>query len=234
MRLSRSKIELFIECPRCFYADVKLKKKRPPTFPFTLNNAVDSLLKKEFDEFRKSGVAHPIQENSGFIPAIHNSLELWRNPFKGGISFLDEKQSCTYYGAIDDIWINGDEQFAVVDYKATAKETAVTMLPEWASSYARQLSFYSYLFHKNGYKMYSKGFLVYMTAITSHSRLASHLKFESSLIEVDLDMSWIEPTIDNIHKVLVQSNFPDKSNNCKYCQFIEDRMVISDQIKPTF
>jgi hypothetical protein len=228
MRLSRSKVELFIECPRCFYADVVLKKKRPSTLPFTLNNAVDSLLKKEFDEFREKGVAHPIQQNTGFVPAIHNSLELWRHPFKGGISFYDETHACIYYGAIDDIWINGDGQLAVVDYKATAKETAVTALPEWASVYARQLSFYNYLFQQNGYNMYPKGFLVYMTAITSHPRLDSHLKFEANLIEVDLDMTWIEPTLNAIHEILGQPHLPEKSKTCKYCQFIEDRIVVQD------
>lgn len=48
-RLSRSKIDLFLECPRCFYLDRKLGVARPPGFPFSLNSAVDKLLKKEFD-----------------------------------------------------------------------------------------------------------------------------------------------------------------------------------------
>ena len=225
MRLSRSKIELFIECPRCFYADVNLKKKRPSTLPFTLNNAVDSLLKKEFDEFRQKGVPHPIQQNTGFVPAAHDSLETWRSPFKGGISYFDERHACSYYGAIDDIWINEYGQWAVVDYKATAKETAVTVLPEWASAYKRQLSFYNHLFQKNGYNMYDRGFLVYMTAITSHPNLGSHLKFEANLIEVELDMYWIEPTLNAIHEILGQSHMPEKSKSCNYCQFIEDRMA---------
>ena len=44
-RLSRSKIGLFLECPRCFYIDNKLGTGRPPGFPFNLNSAVDALLK---------------------------------------------------------------------------------------------------------------------------------------------------------------------------------------------
>jgi hypothetical protein len=48
--LSRSKIDLFLECARCFYLDRRLGIGRPDSFPFTLNNAVDALLKKEFDE----------------------------------------------------------------------------------------------------------------------------------------------------------------------------------------
>ena len=48
-RLSRSRLELFVDCPRCFYLDRRLGTDRPPGFPFTLNSAVDTLLKKEFD-----------------------------------------------------------------------------------------------------------------------------------------------------------------------------------------
>ena len=44
-KLSRSKIDLFWECPRCFYFDRRLGVGRPPGFPFALNSAVDHLLK---------------------------------------------------------------------------------------------------------------------------------------------------------------------------------------------
>ncbi|MEK7077575.1 MAG: hypothetical protein AAB928_00560, partial [Patescibacteria group bacterium] len=48
-RLSRSKIDLFLNCPRCFYLDRRLGVAQPPGYPFALNSAVDKLLKKEFD-----------------------------------------------------------------------------------------------------------------------------------------------------------------------------------------
>jgi len=64
---------LFLECPRCFYMDVVKKVKRPLGFPFSLNNAVDTLLKKEFDHHRMAGTQHPIQKDFGInaIPAQH-------------------------------------------------------------------------------------------------------------------------------------------------------------------
>ena len=61
-RLSRSKIALFMECPRCFYIDNVLGVARPPGFPFNLNSAVDALLKKEFDALRP---AHFEPERNG-------------------------------------------------------------------------------------------------------------------------------------------------------------------------
>ena len=49
--ISRTRIELFMECPRCFYIDRRLGVDRPPGFPFTINNTVDSRLKSEFDKY---------------------------------------------------------------------------------------------------------------------------------------------------------------------------------------
>ena len=51
-KISRSKIDLFLNCPKCFYLDRRLGINQPPSFPFSLNAAVDLLLKKEFDTYR--------------------------------------------------------------------------------------------------------------------------------------------------------------------------------------
>ena len=64
-RLSRSKIELFNECPRCFYLDNKLGTARPRGPAFTINIAVDTLLKKEFDLHRADGSAHSLMKHYG-------------------------------------------------------------------------------------------------------------------------------------------------------------------------
>lgn len=45
-KLSRSKIDFFFECPRCFYLDNVLGTKRPSFPSFNLNIAVDELFKK--------------------------------------------------------------------------------------------------------------------------------------------------------------------------------------------
>ena len=84
-RLSRSKIDLFIECSRCFYLDNKLGTKRPPGYPFTLNVAVDTLLKKEFDIHRAKKKAHPLMEQYKIdaVPFQHKELNIWRDNFKG-------------------------------------------------------------------------------------------------------------------------------------------------------
>src|SRR3989344_1124904 len=72
-QLSRSKIDLFVECPRCFYLDRKLGVGRPDMPGFTLNIAVDHLLKKEFDIHRANKEAHPLMKQYGIkaVPFEH-------------------------------------------------------------------------------------------------------------------------------------------------------------------
>ena len=48
-KLSRSKVDSYLSCQRCFFIDRKLGVGHPPGFPFNINSAVDELLKKEFD-----------------------------------------------------------------------------------------------------------------------------------------------------------------------------------------
>src|SRR5438045_895738 len=78
-RLSRSKIDLFMKCPRCFYLDRRLGLAQPSSPPYTLNSAVDKLLKKELDVYRAQGIPHPIAAQYGVdaIPFVHEDMDRW-------------------------------------------------------------------------------------------------------------------------------------------------------------
>src|SRR5258708_24344048 len=54
-KLSRSRIENFMRCPRCFWLAQRLKINQPSSPPFLINSAIDTLLKTEFDVYRKEG-----------------------------------------------------------------------------------------------------------------------------------------------------------------------------------
>jgi CRISPR/Cas system-associated exonuclease Cas4 (RecB family) len=84
-KVSRSKIELFMQCPRCFWLDVRLKIKRPSSPPFNINKAIDELFKKEFDVYRAKGEPHPIMTENQIaaIPFAHKDMNTWRENFVG-------------------------------------------------------------------------------------------------------------------------------------------------------
>ena len=84
-KLSRSKVDFFLNCPRCFYMDRRLGIVQPPGFPFNLNSAVDNLLKNEFDYYRNLQKPHPYIERLGLnaVPFQHEKLDKWRHNFSG-------------------------------------------------------------------------------------------------------------------------------------------------------
>jgi len=59
IKISRSGVEQYLKCPRCFVLAYK-HKVRPPSIPFTLNSAVDNLCKNEFDYYRERQEPHPL------------------------------------------------------------------------------------------------------------------------------------------------------------------------------
>jgi CRISPR/Cas system-associated exonuclease Cas4 (RecB family) len=222
-KLSRSKIDLFLDCPRCFYYDRRLGVARPPGYPFSLNSAVDALLKQEFDIHRAQGTKHPLIERYGIdaMPVKDGNLNSWRNNFEG-VRFLHEPTNFLVFGAIDDLWQNSKGEYIVVDYKATAKAEEITELnKEWQDSYKRQMEVYQWLLRKNGYNVSNTGYFVYCNGIADAEAFDQKLEFRVNLIPYEGDDSWIEKTIFDIHKCLNSGEIPESSPDCDYCSYVK-------------
>lgn len=222
-KLSRSKIELFLDCPRCFYYDRKLGVGRPPGFPFALNSAVDHLLKLEFDIHRLNGTKHALIEKYGVDarPVPHEDLEKWRHNFTG-IQYLHPATNFLVFGAIDDLWQNSQGEYIVVDYKATSKSEDITELnKEWQNGYKRQMEIYQWLLRQNGYKVSSTGYFVYCNGQTDREAFDGKLEFDITLIPYTGDDSWVEKAIIDAHKCLNNDTIPAGKPDCDYCQYVE-------------
>ncbi len=220
-KLSRSKIDLFLECPRCFYLDNKLGVKRVPGFPFSLNSAVDYLLKQEFDAYRVKNEQHPLQKEYGIDarPIPHAELDEWRRNF-GGVKYLHRPTGLLVTGAIDDLWINGKGEYIVVDYKATAKDEAVKALDkEWQDGYKRQMEIYQWLLRQNGLKVSDVGYFVYCTGKMDRQAFDKKIEFDVNLIEHRGDDSWVEKTLLEIKKCLDGKKIPASGPDCDYCAY---------------
>lgn len=221
-KLSRTKIDLFIECPRCFYFDRVIGVGRPPGFPFTLNSAVDQLLKLEFDIHRLKGTKHPLMEKYSVdaIPIHHDDLEKWRHNFTG-VQFLHKQTNLLITGAIDDLWQNSIGQYIVVDYKATSKDEAITKLDkEWQDSYKRQMEVYQWLLRQNKLKVSNTGYFVYCNGRTDKKAFDKKLEFDVTLIAYTGSDKWVEKTIADTHKCLNAKHIPRQNPDCDYCNYI--------------
>ena len=220
-RISRTKVGLFITCPRCFYLDVRLGIKRPPGFPFSLNSAVDTLLKAELDQYRKEQLPHPYITKTGLnaVPYSHPKLDIWRNNFKG-VSFVHEETGFEVFGAVDDLWIDLlTQEIIVVDYKATSKFSGVSIDADWQIGYKRQMEFYQWLLKKNGLNVANQGWFVYCNGIKDKSAFNERLDFTVSMLPYVGNDSWVEPTLVEIKKCLDSGLMPLATEDCEYCQY---------------
>ncbi len=223
-KLSRSKIDFFIECPRCFYIDNKLGTKRPGMPSFTLNVAVDTLFKREFDVHRVAGTKHPIMEQYGVdaVPFVHKDLETWRDNFSG-IEHRHAETGLLVSGAVDDLWITPAGEIIVIDYKATAKSGTITTLDDssWNEQYTRQIGVYQWLLAQNGFTVAKTGYFVYANGDDTKPTFNNTLTFETTLVPCEGDTAWIEPTLRDIKTCLDHDTFPKSGANCEYCPYRE-------------
>lgn len=219
-KLSRSKIDLFLNCPRCFYIDRRLGTGQPPGYPFNLNSAVDHLLKKEFDRYRALGEPHPLMIEYGVdaIPYQSTALDQWRDNFKG-VQVLHEPTNLCLTGAVDDVWINPAGELIVVDYKSTSKNGEITVDADWQIGYRRQMEFYQWLLRGNGFHVSTTGYFVYANGDKSKPGFNGRLEFTTKLIPYDGRDAWVEPALCNARACLAGDEIPAPGGDCDYCAF---------------
>jgi CRISPR/Cas system-associated exonuclease Cas4 (RecB family) len=220
-KLSRSKIDRFIECPRCFYIDRRLGVDRPPGFPFNLNIAVDTLLKKEFDIHRTQNTQHPLLEAYGVDarPVAHEDLDAWRQNFVG-VQHLHESTNLLITGAIDDLWQEPNGAYVVVDYKATSKNDTIDVLDQpWHAGYKRQIEIYQWLLRRNGLEVSDTGYFVYANGSTDSEAFDARLEFDLTLIPYTGSDDWVDGVLEEIHACLNKNHVPVASTRCDYCRY---------------
>lgn len=229
--LSRTKLDLFMTCPRCFYLDQRLGVGQPPGYPFSLNNAVDILLKKEFDIHRADGTTHPLMKTYGIdaVPLQDERMDEWRDARMGGIRFLHKPTNLILRGGIDDVWQNSKGELHIVDYKATAKNSEVNLDAEWQKGYKRQMEIYQWLFRQNGFKVSSIGYFVYVNGKTDRKAFDGKLEFDVKIIPYEGDDSWVEGSLQEVKQCLMSDKLPPASADCDFCVY---RKAVQDALEP--
>lgn len=232
-KISRSKIELFMQCQRCFWLDVRLKIKRPDSPPFNINKAIDELFKKEFDAYRAKGEPHPMMLDNHIkaIPYAHDDLDTWRHNFTG-VTYVHEPTNLHVFGAVDDIWVNDDGELIVVDYKATAKEKEIDINAGWQISYKRQMEIYQWLLRQNGFKVSNTGYFVYTNGRMDLDGFNDRLEFRTKVIGYTGNDEWVEPTIKKMKTCMDNETMPPVGDNimggdCQFCTYARDRTELT-------
>lgn len=220
LRVSRSRIEAFVRCPRCFLLDIRHGVGQPPSPPFSLNNAVDLLLKKEFDILRDRGEKHRLMEQYGIdaVPFAHPKMEEWRDARRRGILHYHQETNLLVTGGVDDVWVMPDGQLIIADYKATSKDTAVTLDAEWQDSYRRQVEVYQWLFRGNGFTVSDTAYFVYCNGRQDRKRFDAKLEFDITVLPHVGSDTWIPKTLAAMRASL-DAPLPPAVDTCAFCAY---------------
>ncbi len=223
-------METFLECPRCFYLDRRLGLDRPGLPGWPLNDAVDHLLKNEFDLLRKDGKKHALMEKYGIdaIPFNHPDLPEWRDDHKKflGVTVLHKSTNLEICGIIDDIWINPKGQLYIVDYKSTSTSKEISLEDEYKQGYKKQVEWYQWIFRQKGFDISDTAYFVYANGLKGDRIFDAKIEFELQIIVHKGDDSWVEPTIYTMKKCLESENIPDSGASCEFCLY---RQLISNK-----
>ncbi len=226
-QLSRYRIERFMGCARCFWLELRRGLKRPEPHPYTLNNAVDLLVKREFDLCRTRGEPHPIMTRFGIkgVPFNHPELHNWQLATKGkGMRFLHTETNLDIMGSPDDIW-RVDEStglhLSVVDTKATSAKETHPIEDDWWKSYRRQIDIYVWLLKRQvpGYPVSRTGYFLLLNGDMMRPAFNWQLEFEPTIVTYQSDDSWVEPAICRAHACLMSDVCPPYADGCELCTY---------------
>ncbi len=212
IQLSPNSLNLYLECPHCFWLDKNLGIKRPPPYPYALNSAVDALLKEEFDAYRAKNLPHPMLKENNIKAHLFSNQKLlnqWRNNF-AGIRFFDPDLQATLFGAVDDVLEFDDGKIAPLDYKSTGSSAANVY-----DRFQLQLDTYTFLMEKNGFGTPRKGYLAFYIVDKSKGFI-DRLPFRKEMIEIETNPSDIYEIFKDAVQILKQPTPPEHSQDCQF------------------
>lgn len=217
IQLSPNSLNLFLECPHCFWLDKNKGIKRPPPYPYALNSAVDALLKEEFDTYRQKNIPHPLLKENNIKAHLFGNQKLlnqWRNNL-AGIRYFDEALRATLFGAVDDVLEFDDKKIAPLDYKSTGS-TAANIYDR----FQLQLDTYTFLMEKNGFQTTRKGYLAFYIVDKSRGFI-DRLPFRKEFMEIETNPQDIYEIFKDAVGVLRKDLPPKHSQDCQFKKFID-------------
>lgn len=199
--LSPSTLNLFEECPRCFWLQVVKKIRRPSGPMSSIPIKMDSIIKRYFDVYRKKGVLPPlIAEKVKGALALDMPKTLYYDDARYGIKLK---------GLPDDYLQTGGGSVVPFDHKTKSKAPENTH-----PSYQLQLDCYTFLLQKNGYDTENFGYLAYYypEPCEVHMGMDIHV----AVVKVDTDPGRVERVLEKAFRIL-QGGLPPAAETCGYC-----------------
>ena len=173
-KLSPSTLNLFLDCPRCFWLYLNKSMKRPGPPVATITTGLDRAVKDYLNIYREKRILPSFLE--GKIPG-----KLMVNfPKKGWLDFIDSESNDRLGGYLDECIELNDGHYAVLDHK-----TRGSAPDSVHKAYQLQMDAYTFLLEENRYPTNRTAYLVYY--IPKRIVSGSDFQFEVLIKEINTD-----------------------------------------------
>ncbi|MBU0533395.1 MAG: hypothetical protein KJ887_01160 [Candidatus Omnitrophica bacterium] len=203
--LSPSSLNIFRDCPRCFWLQLNCDIRRPRgAFP-SIASGLDRVIKEYFDSYRQQGILPPLLKDEiegKLIPKLPQKLY-----------FNDYTKNASLMGMLDECLILPGDIYVALDYKTRGS------LPTGVHpAYQLQMDMYTLLLEKNNYKAGDIAYLMYF--VPSPGTLHEGIPFNIKLMEVKTST---KRALDMFHEGLdlLKAPMPDSSSACEYCNWVK-------------
>jgi len=217
IRLSASALNLFLECPRCFWLEKNKGIKRPRGIFPSLPSGMDSVIKTYFDTFRVKGDMPPEIKGKmrGELFSDIPILDKWRNWRKSDLCYEDRESNTILVGALDDCLIE-DGFYIPLDYKTRGYK----LKENPARYYQNQLDCYCLMLEYSGFKTKGLAYLLYYWP--EQIQQNGIVRFHVEPIKIETNIESAKKTIKNAAKLLY-SPMPESNPDCEYCSLVRNR-----------
>ncbi|MGB3082955.1 MAG: PD-(D/E)XK nuclease family protein [Candidatus Omnitrophota bacterium] len=216
-RLSPSALNLFSECPRCFWLDKNKGIKRPRGIFPSLPGGMDLIIKKYFDSYRLNSDMPPEIKGkiTGKLFSDITTLEKWRNWRNSDLRYEDKSSNAVLIGALDDCLVE-DDYHIPLDYKTRGSE----LKDDPRKYYQNQLDCYCLMLESCGFKTKSLAYLLYYWP--EDVRPGSVVKFHVEPIRIETNIESAKKIVKDA-ATLLASSMPRSSANCEFCNLVAKR-----------
>jgi hypothetical protein len=213
IRLSPSQLNLFNECPRCFWLHQNQKVHRPRGIFPSLPGGMDNVIKVYFDRYRERGKLPPEIDGQvdGELMPDTSVMNKWRN-WRTGLNYQDEETGATLIGALDDCLVHKGK-YIPLDYKTRGYDPK----EGGEAFYQLQLDTYCLLLEVNDFPHPAYAYLVYY--VPKEVSENGIVRFEITPKKVATDSENALTTFQNAVAVL-HGPMPEPHGTCEYCAWI--------------
>src|SRR3989344_4661917 len=215
-------LNLYRECPACFWHLYNSKVSRPLGIFPSLPGGMDEVIKVYFDTHRDSTAGLPPElrgKIKGRLIADQALIDRWRN-WRTGLSWettmahAGQEAKVTFFGALDECLIEG-KKYMPLDYKTRGYPPRAG---DSEKSYQTQLDSYAFLLERNGYQVGGHAYLVdYYPDTVAEGGV---VRFHVTPVKVATDTERLEQLLRRAVQCLLEPP-PAEHTACEYYQWLE-------------